>query len=232
MKILTEAPQQDFNVYIARPETIWIEQEPGDQLAFIYESGHLPYSGADGLQGIFYSARSARITLKEFQLSSENRRIAKKFDGHFTKEKVADFKPDEAFYEFSTNYFAEKHGTHSMPTRRLETIMESGLISNTTIYRSIRDESIVAYVLEVRSGTMGHYWFSFYDLQFARQSLGLWLMLDSIRDAKADGLIYYYLGTVYGEKALYKMNFEPVEWWNGSSWQHDTAALKKLARKD
>jgi arginyl-tRNA--protein-N-Asp/Glu arginylyltransferase len=57
-------------------------------------------------------------------------------------------------------------------------------------------------------------------------------MLDCIRSAKAAGLKHYYLGTVYGEKALYKTNFEPLEWWDGKSWSKDIALLKELSRRE
>jgi arginyl-tRNA--protein-N-Asp/Glu arginylyltransferase len=225
-------PAQDFTIYIARPGTVFIERESGDSLTSIYGSGYLPYSGTKGLRNIFYSARSARIVLPEFELTSENRRIAKKFDGKFKREHVpyVQFRPDENFYNFCLDYFALKHGAAAMPRARLQTILDSGLLTNSVVYRNI--EKPVAYVLEIVDGSMGHYWFSFYDLALAQQSLGLWLMFDCIRSAKAAGLRHYYLGTVYGEKALYKTNFEPLEWWDGKSWSKDIALLKELSRRE
>ncbi|HWB34049.1 MAG TPA: GNAT family N-acetyltransferase, partial [Candidatus Paceibacterota bacterium] len=182
--------------------------------------------GTAGLQNIFYTARSVRIALGEFSLSSENRRIGRKFDGQFKKERVpfSQFVPDESFWNFCVSYFAEKHGARAMPRARLETIMQSGIISTVVVYR--KGSAIAAYVLEVEDGTMGHFWFSFYDLVYARQSLGLWLMLDCIRDAKARGRAHYYLGTVYGDKAFYKLNFEPAEWWDEDHWSRDIERLK------
>jgi len=38
------------------------------------------------------------------------------------------------------------------------------------------------------------------------QSLGMWIMIDCIEQAKNDGYDLYYLGTAYGEKAKYKTN--------------------------
>lgn len=232
MKFLDTPPPQDFDLYIARPDTRWILHEPGDKLTLIYQSGFLPYSGAANLQNVFYSARSARIALKEFELTSENRRIAKKFDGHFICKRVpaAQFNINETFFDFCLNYFAQKHSPRAMPRARVETILNSGLISNVLIYQT--GHKPVAYVLEVEAGGMGHYWFSFYNLSFANQSLGLWLMLDALRQAKARGLEHYYLGTVYGTNALYKTNFEPLEWWGGGHWSRDSKLLKELSRGD
>lgn len=79
---------------------------------------------------------------------------------------------------------------------------------------------------------MHHYWFSFYDMALANKSFGSYLMLDAIERAKESGAAYMYLGTVYGAKALYKANYEPLEFWDGTAWNEDTAKLKELARND
>jgi len=54
-----------------------IGDEPLDE---IYVQGFLPYSGNPDLSSelIFYRARSGRVNLASFELSSENRRIIKK----------------------------------------------------------------------------------------------------------------------------------------------------------
>ena len=221
-------PPCNFDIYVDRPGTVYAEREAGDSLEILYAEGYLPYSGAQGLRDVFYNARSARVMLNEFSITSENRRIAKKFDGQFKKERVpfSQFSPTEDFYEFCLGYFAQHHGPQAMPRGRLTTILYSGLITSVLIYRSTHTPA--AYVLEVEDGMMGHFWFSFYDLSYTKQSLGLWLMLDCIRSAKERGLSNYYLGTVYDESARYKLNFKPLEWWDGNSWSRDTERLKHL----
>lgn len=79
---------------------------------------------------------------------------------------------------------------------------------------------------------MSHYWYSFYDLDLVFKSLGLWIMIDSIREAKKEKKDYFYLGTVYGEKALYKTNFDHLEYWNGGKWIADKKSLKIRSRSD
>lgn len=231
MSRLAAAPVPDFDVYVARPDTAWLRRA-GEPLEGLYQKGFLPYSGTKDLQNVFYSARSARVVLQEFAPTSENRRIARKFDGQFERSvrPIAEFTADEAFYAFCLSYFAQKHGAQAMPRARLETILNSGLITSVVTYA--REGVPVAYVLEVEDGSMAHYWFSFYDLAYARQSLGLWLMLDNLRAAGARGLRHYYLGTVYGAHALYKTNFAPLEWWSGAAWSRDLTELKALARQD
>ena len=57
-------------------------------------------------------------------------------------------------------------------------------------------------------------------------------MIDAVREAQKSGKKYLYLGTVYGDKALYKTNFKNLEWWNGNEWISDIKKLKALARTD
>ncbi|MDO8517954.1 MAG: GNAT family N-acetyltransferase [bacterium] len=207
-------------------------QEAGDSLADIYALGYLPYSGSRGVPDTLYMARSARVRLREMRVTSENRRIAKKFDEHFTKERVPlqTFDASEEFYVFCLEYFSTRHGANAMSRERLEFILHNSFISHVIVYKD--NGKPVAYVFEMRDGGAGHYWYSFYNLALVQQSLGMWLILDCVRDAKEAGLEYYYLGTVYGQKALYKTNFGPLEWWDGSGWKSDIKLLRERGRTD
>lgn len=231
MKIFSSEVAHNYDTYTFAYAN-YAELEAGDHLADIYALGYLPYSGSRGIKNTLYMARSARVLLKEFVITSENRRIAKKFDGRFSKERVpiGECTMDETFYDFCLTYFKERHGERAMPRERLEFILHNSFISHIIVYKD--GEQIVAYVFEMRDGSAGHYWYSFYELSLVRQSLGLWLMLDCIRDAKDAGLEHYYLGTVYGEKALYKTNFEPLEWWDGEHWSGDVGLLRQRGRSD
>lgn len=222
---------QDYSTY-SFGYANYLEREPGDALADIYGRGYLPYSGAPNASNIFYMARSARVPLAELRTTSENKRIGKRFDGAFEKERIpaARFAADSAFLDFFSGYFAARHGERVMPKERVGSLFESGLVADVIVYRASGEP--VAYVLEVAEGEMAHFWYSAYDLDYANRSLGMWLMLDLIRDAKALGRRHYYLGTVYEEKALYKTNLEPLEFWDGSGWCLDTRALRTRSKSD
>ncbi len=61
---------------------VYAKRVGAENLENIYEQGFLPYSGDKFVteEQIFYMARSLRVVLGEVVLSSENRRIRKKFD--------------------------------------------------------------------------------------------------------------------------------------------------------
>ena len=104
----------------------------------------------------------------------------------------------------------------------------------TTVVEYINNETNkpCAYVIEIQSKTMAHYWFSFYDLSLTYLSFGMWLMVNRVTSAKLNNKHHYYLGTVYGDKALYKTNIPALEYWDGHEWTVNTPLLKKRARTD
>lgn len=212
----------------------YAELEYDTEVTEAYAMGFLPYSGTPDIKQTLYMARSARLDLNRFSLNSENRRITKRFDEKLTKTIAAleDFDYyDETFLSFCLDYFAKRHGPDVMPRQRLLTILESGFPLQIITYRN-GDENVVGYAFEVSSDAMGHYWYSFYDLSYAYKSLGMWIMLDCIRAAQESGKAHYYLGTVYGEKALYKTNFDALQWWDGNTWNTDTKLLRARSRDD
>ena len=173
------------------------------------------------------------MPLDLFSLSSENRRIVKKFDDQFERTVTPIYKfdrHDHKFLKFCVEYFAKRHGPDVMPLARLKTILDSDLIIQIVSYHNAIDP--VAYVFEVADHAMVHFWFSFYDLSLVHQSLGMWLMLDSARQAQKRGAKHFYVGTVYGQKALYKTAFKNLEYWNGQDWTANLKKIKQLGRDD
>lgn len=204
--------------------------EPSDNPAEVYASGWLPHTADPAVKDRFYMARGARVVLPEYAYTSENRRIAKRFDAQFTCERIAPSAFDDELKKLFLAYFAERHGPRVMPEARLDSILATPLPLEVVVYK--KGGQLTAAVLEIGDQTFGHIYYSAYDLSLIQQSLGMWLMLDVARQSKERGRAHYYLGTVYGEKALYKANLEPIEFWDGTHWVRDAAKLKELARAD
>jgi len=212
--------------------SIWCRPEPGDSLQEIYAAGFLPYSGGDDQAGSFYMARSLRVDLTRFALNSENRRVLKKVDRQLFREAIAfpgfDHS-DPAFRGFCHRYFLARHGMDLLANGKLEAILNSGLIDRIVRYRDAEGRP-VAFVILVGDEAMSHYWFSFYDPELARDSIGMWLMIREAQEAQALGRQAFYLGTCYSSGSLYKTNLGPLQWWDGTGWTADVKRLKALAR--
>jgi len=211
--------------------TIYAQKNEGDFLSPLYEQGFLPYSGSKDVYDLFYMARSVRADISNWSPSSENRRVLKLFDGVFEKKEktLLEVRQDEHFFDLCLSYFNLAHGS-VMPRERLELILDTKLITK-VIEHSISGVP-TAYILLVEDETMSHYWFSFYKHNYAKTSLGMWLALDHIRDLQITRKKYFYFGTCYATKALYKTNVEPLSYWNGATWEEDIKKLKELCRSD
>lgn len=207
-------------------------REKGDELSSLYTQGFLPYSDIGKDPNLFYMSRSVRVAVARYEASSENRRILRKFDGHFECSYLEGdaLRASPDFRTLMLTYFAERHGAHVMPAERLEQILSRDLPLRAAVYT--KDGTPVAYVLEVQEGTFCHYWYSCYSLSYMNTSLGMWLMLDAVRRAAAHPHAHLYLGTAYGEKARYKTNIPGLEYWNGNEWNGDPRTLQELIRSD
>lgn len=212
----------------------YAELETGDDVAELYAGGYLPYTGSKDTKGYFYMARSGRLHLPSFELDSECRRIAKKFEG-FSRETVPfkDFPVNEEWKQFWLDYFSRTHGPSVMPKERLDLILDSGIISHVGIYK---DESGVArgYSMEVWTETSTHDWFHAWNREMDKTSFGMYILLDIGRVAKERGAEYYYCGTVYGNSngASYKTNLPALEFWNGETWVRDEKKLNERLKTD
>lgn len=212
--------------------TIHGEWEPNDTLDAAYAAGFLPYAPPHDDRDLFYMSRSVRVPVSAFTPTSENRRIFRKFDGQFTEQTMSreELRASTHFRELFLAYFEGRHGTQVMPAERLDRILARDLPLRAIAYAV--EGVVIAYVLEVAEGSFSHYWYSCYDLQYAGTSLGMWLMLDTVRRAEREERTHAYLGTAYGEKAKYKTNVPGLEYWDGNVWQADTRQLETIMRKD
>ena len=206
-------------------------REPADTLSSVYAAGYLPYTGSPEAEATAYMARSARITLAEWQPNSENRRVYRKFESvERVIVPVGDRLEDASMFDFCLSYFADRHGNGIMPADRLRHVLRSGWVTDIAEYRI--DGEIAAYVWMGRDASATHFFFSFYDLDHVQQSLGLWLMIDMAKNSQERGDRHMYLGTAYGTKGLYKTNFDALEFWDGREWIEDRELLRSHCRLD
>ena len=209
----------------------YAEFEPGDTLSEIYCKGFLPMSHNNQVQKQFYEARGLRIPLKDFALTSENRRVLKLHNQLLQRTVVVatefDFQ-DQVFLRFCETYLTEV--LHLDGHKKLASVLKTDLITDVVIYSS--DGDTVGYVFLVQDEKVAHYWFSFYTPEKIKQSFGIYMMLQEIQTAQKLGREHLYLGTCYGTKGAYKTNFKPYEYWNGTTWTQNEKHLKNLLKQE
>ncbi len=234
MKIFRSESLVDYSNYTFN-YAIYCRQDQSIETDDIYNLGFLPYSNALQLQQPhYYLARSLRVVLENFKPTSENRRIDKKIAVLNPSLKVwpkQDFKKNEAFQKFCLDYAAIRFDG-AMPPERFNYIYKWPYLSHIFEFKDGKG-NILGYVFAVLTGQILHYWFSFYDLTHSRLGLGKWMMYQTIVWAENQNLQAVYLGTCYGEKAMYKMrDFKGLEFFDGNKWLADMKLLKQKCKTD
>jgi arginine-tRNA-protein transferase len=234
MKIFFSESLVDYATYTFN-YAIYCKQENLDEIHEIYKKGFLPYSNSLELkEPHYYLARSLRVNLELFKETSENRRLDKKMNLFEPQVKLWPkdaYENNESFENFCLDYAKERF-EGNMSDERLKYILKWPGLKHILEFKT-KEGKLMGYVLGVISNDIFHYWFSFYDLSFPQPGLGKWMMYRTIKWAQENNYKEVYLGTCYGEKAMYKMrDFKGLEFFDGNHWNNDMKLLKHKCKND
>ncbi len=235
MKIFFSEYKNDYATYTFSYAPYCKIESPSD-LTEAYSQGFLPYSGDTSLAAdIFYMARSVRINLSAFADTSENRRIDRKITELKIEmqliEKSDELVNSDDFLNFCMRNADERFSAGSMTLERMRYIVSRSYFTHLFIFKN--EEKILGYIFAVLNSEMLHYWFGFYDVDYAHFSIGKWMMWRTIKWAEEQKLKNVYLGTAYFPKALYKVrDHKGIEFFDGTGWNADSKLLKMLCEND
>ena len=85
-------------------------------------------------------------------------------------------------------------------------------------------------LMHVSPPRVAYYYYAFYDLSDRSRSLGVALMTRAAEWFAGAGFRHLYLGTCVTSRARYKLQFEPMEFFNGMRWSRNMDELKHLLR--
>lgn len=223
MKLFFSEFPADYGKYHF-PYQVLAVREQGDEAERLYERGFLPMRS---VKSLYYLARSVRVSLEKFGLSSENRRILKKTQ-EFEKElvKLEEFNYTPPIQKICKNWFEARFGKGKISAAAIRKIFTAGIFSHIFIWR--KKEETAGYAVVFIDEKVVHYAHVFSNPQFAKSDLGARMMLQAVIWAKENGKKYAYLGTCYEESALYKTEFSGVEFFNGVRWSNNLEELKYL----
>lgn len=210
------------------PYNIYLIRENKDETSKIYDLGFLPTRMEEDL---FYLSRNVRIDLKNFELTSENRRILKKIQGlELQNIELKDIHYEYSIGNIALEYFKEKFDRKIISTQKLKWLFESGFFTNLIKYT--KDNEEIGYCIAMESNNLLHYAYPFYKKEFLNTNIGIGMMLKAIIHAKEENKQYVYLGTTYTKDSLYKLQFKGLEWFNGQEWSKDIDKLKEIIKKE
>lgn len=230
MKLLFSEARSDYGRYVY-PYVVWAIPEPGDTPADFYELGFLPASPE---LDSFYLCRNLRVDLRQFSLTSENRRILRKnpgLEGRLFSRSEFDYSPGrrQAWKAFAD----ERFGADVMPFERLDRLMGGPVISHLLSFSDVQTGREVGNVLlHVEPPRVAHYYYAFYDLAWLDRNLGLWMMTWAVQHFAGLGFRHLQLGTCYSRRALYKTQFRGTEFFNGNCWSTNLEELRFLLARE
>ena len=230
MKLLFSEHKSDYAHYVF-PYAIWAVPEPGESASDLFQAGFLPSSrNLDR----FYLCRQVRVDLSRFKPSSENRRVLRKGEGLEVKLVARDkFDYTPECRQFFKTYADIKFGKDVMSYERLDLLFHSPIISHLLIFTDSRNGGEVGTAtLFLQGRELAFYYYAFYDLNYYRRNLGMFMMTSAAMVFADRGVRHLYLGSCYTQNALYKTQFIGAEFFNGFRWSDDLKELKYLLRRD
>ncbi len=207
-------------------------------------------------KGAMIQTRSVRVNLDKFELSSENKRVLRKTEDVKLNTVVLPHPDyDWHIHKLGVDFYTKKFGEKTFSANKIKEILTSsesnfnllleyrhceeqgdaaiplvaekhGIASPSMADRN--DNVTIGYCICYQNKEILHYGYPFYDLETNISNLGIGMMTKAILWAKEQGLKYVYLGSAKDSKALYKFQFEGVEWFDGKQWQTNIAELKKI----
>ncbi len=230
MKLIFSETTPDYSHYLY-PYVVWAVPEAGETPDQFFAAGFLP--AAPDLSR-FYLCRQIRIVLANFSLSSENRRILRKGEGircQLVPRHQFDY--NAARRSFFKDYADQKFGKDVMTWERLDLLFQSRVVSHLLVFNDEKSGAeIGVVVLFLHAPAIAFYYYGFYDLACADRNLGMFMMTSAVEFFSGQSYRHVHLGTCYSEKALYKTQFNGVEFFNGFRWSQNLDELKFLVRRN
>jgi len=231
MRLIFSEAKSDYERYIF-PYVVWAIPELGELPHEFFGRGFLPSPNKSPER--YYLCRSVRVDLSRFSPSSENRRILRKGQGiSYTLLPKVELAFTERLKAMCLAYAKARFGEEVMSEQRLLGVLASESTTHVLLFHDdAADHDVGLATLFLERPHLAQYHFAFYDLEYYRRSLGMFMMTSAVAEFKQQGYAHLYLGSCYSKNALYKTQYEGVEWFDGAAWSTDLEALKYLIARD
>jgi arginyl-tRNA--protein-N-Asp/Glu arginylyltransferase len=166
--------------------------------------------------------RSLRVILEKFAPSSENRRILRK--GEEVEMRAINLPIRAENYDWKIHatgakFYSEKFGAGIFSANKIKELI-TGDKSSFNLLLIFSDKKInqdIGWSICFLGKNILHYAYPFYNLSY--NNLGIIMMTKTIEWASKQGIKFCYLGSIWDEKAKYKLQFSPEEFFDGKEWQ-------------
>jgi len=179
-----------------------------------YQNGLLPQRNKKGL---YYHQSSCRSNLKNFHLTSENRRIIKKTQNFSFKQIPLDkFQYTPLIQKTISSW--TKQLNWNFPTSSIKYVFSQHIFNQLYIWQN-QNKQIVAYNICYFSPTISHGAYVFYSPKLKHSNLPIRMVLQVTIDSQKLGLKYCYMGRFSTNNGYYKRNVPGFQHFINHSWQ-------------
>ncbi|MEI6887027.1 MAG: GNAT family N-acetyltransferase [bacterium] len=180
--------------------------------------------------GNMQQTRSLRVDLSKFELSSENRRVLKKFPSlNISIKELPLSEYDWKIGKLAKDFYSKKFGENTFSANKVKELLTIKGNFNCILEFNNTNEEVIGYTICFKTSNILHYSYPFYDLAYEKTSLGISMMTQTIEYCKQNGLNYVYLGGVTKPLDQYKLQFSGLEYYE-NTWQMDLTKLKETLK--
>ena len=164
---------------------------------------------------------STRIILNHFLFTKKFKRILRK--NQDLKFKIVKPKTNHDHYRLFKNYLKLRHSKGDMTDMTyldFRTMLEISPVDTKILHLYKNNKFFGAMLYDIYENSYSAN-YSFYNPKFKSRSLGTFLILKLIEQAKIEKIKYLYLGYYIKEckKMSYKINFKPIEILKNKNWE-------------
>tara|TARA_Y100000310_G_scaffold242656_1_gene246825 strand:+ start:23 stop:739 length:717 start_codon:yes stop_codon:yes gene_type:complete len=164
---------------------------------------------------------SSRVVVNNFLFSKNFKRILRK--NQDLKFKIVKPKTNHDHYKLFKNYLKLRHSKGDMTDMTyldFRTMLEISPVDTKILHLYKNNKFFGAMLYDIYENSYSAN-YSFYNPKFKSRSLGTFLILKLIEQAKIEKIKYLYLGYYIKEckKMSYKINFKPIEILKNKNWE-------------
>lgn len=180
-------------------------------------------------KGVMHKTRSARVELDAFSLTSENRRILKKTEPlSFSVHPLPYSDYSWEIGKMGKDFYDARGADFS--ANKIKELITSSESNFNRLYVFKENETVVGYCISLETEHAIHYSYPFYKSE--SKDTGLGMMLKAMTAAQEARKTYFYIGSLQRPSDTYKLQFNGIEWFDGTKWNKDIDPVKELLQTE
>jgi len=130
------------------------------------------------------------------------------------------------------SYAGQKFAPGAMTADRLDGLLAAKIVSHVLVFSDTDAKDVGIVFLYLHELELAFYYYAFYDLNYFKQSLGMYMMTAAVIELQKRSFKHVYLGSCYSKNALYKTQFQGAQFFTGFRWSDNLEELKFLLERD